>query len=129
MTSRRHFLLEYLTFSAGARYWCFGHVIKILSISHFSWVVRDVCDGLMQVTLIHYIALREQEIRTVVNSVLDAIKLGIWDFEPENGDKSAHEETPHMPGSTEKLEVLAKRVASGKPLWHPDDRISYDERD
>jgi hypothetical protein len=28
-------------------------------------------------------------------------------------------------GSAEKLEVLSQRVASGLPLWHPEDRSDY----
>lgn len=28
-------------------------------------------------------------------------------------------------GSAEKLEVLARRVALGLPLWHPEDRCDY----
>jgi hypothetical protein len=28
-------------------------------------------------------------------------------------------------GSTEKLDVLARRIREGLPLWHPDDRSDY----
>ena len=28
-------------------------------------------------------------------------------------------------GSTEKLDILADRVARGEPLWHEDDRCDY----
>ena len=28
-------------------------------------------------------------------------------------------------GSVEKLEILARRVQLGVPLWHPDDRCDY----
>lgn len=28
-------------------------------------------------------------------------------------------------GSVEKLEVLARRIALGLPLWHPEDRSDY----
>ncbi|MBM3999891.1 MAG: hypothetical protein FJ297_10195 [Planctomycetes bacterium] len=55
-------------------------------------------------------------------SVLDAIKLGIWDYEPES-DAAAHfAATQAMPGTLEKITVLAQRVAKGLPLWHPRDR-------
>jgi hypothetical protein len=32
-----------------------------------------------------------------------------------------------MPGTTDKLSVLAERVRLGLPLWHPSDRQEYDE--
>lgn len=61
-------------------------------------------------------------------SVLEAIRMGQWDFEP--GDAPAAQPvrpTGAMPGTTEKLDVLAERLRLGLPLWHPRDRISYDE--
>ena len=60
-------------------------------------------------------------------SVLDAIKLGIWDYEPE---RVAHEEfdsTRALPGTDQKLAVLARRLQQGLPLWHNEDRRSYDD--
>jgi hypothetical protein len=32
-----------------------------------------------------------------------------------------------MPGTVEKLDVLAQRLQRGLPLWHPRDKMSYDE--
>lgn len=61
------------------------------------------------------------------HSVLDAIKLGHWDFEPEDCQDSESEPTSALPGSDEKLSVLAERVRQGLPLWHPDDRCTYGE--
>ena len=61
------------------------------------------------------------------NSILDAIKLGIWDFEPDNGERTEFDATAALPGSNEKLEVLSQRVRDGKPLWHPNDRRTYDD--
>lgn len=61
------------------------------------------------------------------DSVLDAIKMGIWDFEPQDMDGGQFEETKAMPGTIEKLDILAARVRKGMPLWHPSDRVSYDE--
>ena len=55
-------------------------------------------------------------------SVLDAIKLGYWDFEPESVQVLEYECTDALPGSREKLDVLSKRIQSGLPLWHPEDR-------
>ena len=61
------------------------------------------------------------------DSVLDAIKMGIWDFEPKDTDSEEYEETRAMPGTTAKLDILANRVRQGLPLWHPSDRVSYDD--
>ncbi len=63
------------------------------------------------------------------NSVLDAIKLGIWDFEPDDVRRSQYNSTVALPGSDEKLEILADRVRQGLPLWHPSDCLSYDDLD
>jgi hypothetical protein len=63
----------------------------------------------------------------VPHSVLDAIKQGVWDFEPEDRDNCEFASTEAMPGSHEKLEVLSERVSRGLPLWHPRDRRTYDE--
>jgi len=64
--------------------------------------------------------------------VLEAIKDGVWDFEPEEPgetDPQGYVATRAMPGSNEKLEVLASRLAQGLPLWHPEDRQSFNEGD
>jgi hypothetical protein len=53
---------------------------------------------------------------------LDAIKQGIWDYEPPQADGRAFRSTQAIPGSDEKLAVLAERVRMGLPLWHPSDR-------
>jgi len=58
----------------------------------------------------------------VRNSVLDAIKMGLWSFEPEEMESRQYEFTEALPGSNEKLAVLAERVRMGLPLWHPSDR-------
>ncbi len=61
-------------------------------------------------------------------SVLEAIKLGLWDFEPQDESAQEHfEATRAMPGTPDKLDVLAERVRLGQPLWHPADRHDYDE--
>ena len=63
-------------------------------------------------------------------SVLEAIKMGLWDFEPPEVASSQFDSTEAMPGTKAKLEVLAQRAESGLPLWHPDDRDEVpDERD
>ena len=61
------------------------------------------------------------------NSVLDAIKQGLWDFEPSDFDNEQFRATKAMPGTTDKLSVLAERVRLGLPLWHPCDRQEYDD--
>ena len=61
------------------------------------------------------------------HSVLDAIKLGMWDFEPDDRGSTDFSSTQALPGTDEKLEVLSERVSRGLPLWHPKDRRSYDE--
>ena len=63
------------------------------------------------------------------NSVIEAIQLGIWDFEPEDKEFDEYSSTPALPGSEEKLNVLAERISQGQPLWHPSDRRSYVEGD
>lgn len=60
-------------------------------------------------------------------SVLDAIRQGIWDFEPTDKEKLDTPPTTALPGSREKLDILADRLRQGKPLWHPSDRISFDD--
>ena len=64
----------------------------------------------------------------VPNSVLDAIKMGIWDFEPEDAEDE-YDSTEALPGTNAKLDVLAKRVKQGLPLWHPEDRRAFDDAD
>ncbi len=64
------------------------------------------------------------------SSILDAIKLGIWDFDPEDQDATSgedYEPTSSLPGSDEKLAVLSERIKAGLPLWHPEDRYSFDD--
>jgi len=64
----------------------------------------------------------------VPTSVLEAIKLGLWDFEPPDETLQDHFRATHaMPGTPDKLDVLAERVRLGQPLWHPADRQDYDD--
>jgi hypothetical protein len=64
----------------------------------------------------------------VVKSVLDAIKQGIWDFEPDKVAERQFEATDAMPGTNRKLAVLAARIEAGLPLWHGEDRTEYDDQ-
>jgi len=63
----------------------------------------------------------------VRDSVLEAIKQGQWDFEPERVETDEFDSTRALPGSDEKITKLAERIVDGLPLWHPGDRLSYDE--
>jgi hypothetical protein len=60
-------------------------------------------------------------------SVLDAIREGDWYFEPERLDGSRYDPTSAIPGTKEKLSVLAERARAGLPLWHDQDRPDYEE--
>ena len=62
-----------------------------------------------------------------MKSVLDAIRAGIWNFEPEEVDRQRFDATRAIPGTDEKLRVLAERVRVGLPLWHEMDRADYEE--
>lgn len=64
-----------------------------------------------------------------IKNVLDAIKLGEWNFEPSAMEDSQFDPTGAMPGTIEKLSVLAQRVEAGLPLWNGNDRTEYDDDD
>ena len=55
-------------------------------------------------------------------SVLEAIKLGFWDYEPPEVEFSQYDAADAMPGTREKLRIMAQRIAGGLPLWHKEDR-------
>ncbi len=59
-------------------------------------------------------------------SVLEAIKLGHWDYEPPEAAPSEFEAADAMPGTKEKLLVMAERVRCGLPIWHEADREDFD---
>jgi hypothetical protein len=58
----------------------------------------------------------------VPKSVLEAIKMGIWDFEPPDVEYTKFAAADAMPGTREKLLILAERAQRGLPLWHVSDR-------
>lgn len=62
-------------------------------------------------------------------SILEAIKLGLWEFEPSEVPSEEYDATGNMPGTREKLDVLADRIANGEPLWHPSDREDIEDPD
>ncbi len=55
-------------------------------------------------------------------SVLEAIRMGIWDFEPPEVSFNKFEASDAMPGTREKLCTMAERAQKGLPLWHINDR-------
>jgi hypothetical protein len=59
-------------------------------------------------------------------NVLDAIRDGDWFFEPEDVDPERYQATSAVPGTTEKLSILAERAKAGLPLWHESDRADYE---
>jgi hypothetical protein len=58
----------------------------------------------------------------VPKSVLEAIKLGLWEYEPPEVPSDEFDATGAMPGTKDKLKTLAQRAHDGLPLWHPLDR-------
>jgi hypothetical protein len=67
--------------------------------------------------------------KTVSHSVLDAIREGMWDYEPPVLQPTDYASTRAMPGTNEKIDILAKRAELGLPLWHDHDRTDYDDED
>lgn len=62
----------------------------------------------------------------VPKSVLEAIKQGITTFEPKECRDREYDATGAIPGTRDKVDVLAERAAQGLPLWHPEDRADYE---
>ncbi|WP_233200313.1 hypothetical protein [Blastopirellula marina] len=63
------------------------------------------------------------------SSVLEAIKMGIWDYEPTDTASNSFDSTNALPGTSEKLDILAARLEKGLPLWHPSDRRTFDDNE
>lgn len=61
------------------------------------------------------------------SSVLEAIEMGVWDFEPVGCCETEYDCTLALPGSDAKLDILANRLRKGLPLWHSEDRRTYDD--
>ncbi len=60
-------------------------------------------------------------------SVVDAVREGQWDFEPPELPARLYDSTVALPGSNEKIAVMAARAERGLPLWHEKDRIDYEK--
>jgi hypothetical protein len=65
----------------------------------------------------------------VSRSLLEAIKQGNWNYEPTGEAPTTLPATAALPGSKEKLDILAERLQLGLPLWHPSDRRTYNDQD
>jgi hypothetical protein len=63
----------------------------------------------------------------VRKSILEAIKQGEWDYEPKQVQEELFNPTAAVPGSDEKLLVMAERVRAGLPIWHGKDRRDYED--
>jgi hypothetical protein len=63
----------------------------------------------------------------VPKSVLEAIKMGVWDYEPEETPQHRYDSTRALPGTVEKIQQLEERLRSGLPLWHDADRLYYED--
>jgi len=63
----------------------------------------------------------------VPNSILEAIQQGQWDFEPAHTAEGEYSPTEALPGSNEKVRILAERLRRGLPLWHSEDRQDYED--
>lgn len=63
------------------------------------------------------------------HSIIEAIKLGIWDYEPDGNRPPEFDATVALPGTQEKLSVLANRIEQGLPLWHPSDRLCFEDHE
>ena len=61
---------------------------------------------------------------------LELVPLPLGEVLYESGNELQHVHFPAtdaIPGSTEKLDILAQRIQLGLPLWHPKDRLNYDK--
>ena len=87
----------------------------------------DCFNGLVAIVTVDIKRVRAKGSSIVPKSVLDAIKQGVWDFEPTEVTEKHFDATEAMPGTDEKLEILAARVQAGLPLWHKQDRTEYDD--
>jgi hypothetical protein len=79
-------------------------------------------EEILKHSLLPRLASLEGRSPVVPRSVLDAIKMGIWDFEPREVEYSRFDASDAMPGTDEKLCALAERARKGLPLWHVHDR-------
>jgi hypothetical protein len=66
----------------------------------------------------------ENEFRTIFELIANT-DVEVTDWEPRSFDPNDFHPTNALPGSTEKVEVLKRRLEKGQPLWHDEDRVDY----
>ena len=59
-------------------------------------------------------------------SSLDVIQNARPVYKLDEIEELSFDATDAEPGSAEKIEILARRIREGFPLWHPDDRHAED---
>ena len=62
----------------------------------------------------------------MANSILEAVKMRLWDFQPLRIDYSEIEASDNMPGTREKLDILAEHLRRDAVIWDSDDRRGDD---
>ena len=61
------------------------------------------------------------------NSILEAVKMGLWDFLPHTVDDRELEASDGVPGTREKLDILAEHLRRDRrPIWPVDDCLDED---
>ncbi len=58
----------------------------------------------------------------MANSILEAVKIGLWDFQPHTVDYNELEASDATPGTREKLDILAEHLRRSLPTWQFEDR-------
>jgi len=101
-------------------------IARFFRQNYLSFTDKHQCDLRME-CFSRVRCLRVEGDRTVHKSILDAIKEGEWDYEPLTVEENRFNPTGAMPGTREKLSVLADRIREGLPLWHGHDRTEYDD--
>jgi hypothetical protein len=105
---------------------CFGPVhVSSIAFVGLPGGRRQVCGGFRQVTAADAGRIFAEGKLAAMGNVFDAIlQFGHdEDYSPRITDEFIATDAPA--GSNEKLEVLARRIAMGLPLWHPEDRHDY----
>lgn len=67
---------------------------------------------------------RRERAKTIFEAIRNSAGSTLEDFAPEDDDK---ERTVALPGSPEKISVLARRVMEGVELHHPKDVRNYED--
>ncbi len=65
----------------------------------------------------------------MANSILEAVKRGLWDFQPHTVDYNELEASDAMPGTREKLDILAEHLRRDVAILHFNDSLEDDRFD